>query len=97
MTTKYRDLKFLLAFGIQLAMWATPVIYPMSQINDSRLKLIIGFNPMAPIIETFRYSILGSGNFSWLAIGYSTLFTVIVTMFAVVMFKKVEKDFIDSI
>jgi len=97
MTTKYRDLKFLLAFGIQLAMWATPVIYPMSQISDPRLKMIIGFNPMAPIIETFRYSILGSGNFSWYALAYSFVFTVILTMLAVVMFKKVEKDFIDSI
>jgi lipopolysaccharide transport system permease protein len=97
LTTKYRDLKYLVGFGVQLAMWATPIIYPSSGVTNSTLKTIIDINPMTPIIEAFRYSILGSGSFSWAGISYSCLFTMVAFFIGVVIFSKVEKDFMDTV
>ncbi len=97
LTTKYRDLKFLVGFGVQLAMWATPIIYPSAEVTNSTLKTIIDINPMTPIIEAFRYSILGSGSFSWAGIGYSCVFTLVAFVIGVVIFSKVEKDFMDTV
>jgi len=96
MTTKYRDLVFLLTFGIQLLMYATPVIYPLSTIT-SKYKWLILANPMTPIIETFRYAFLGKGSFSWAYLGYSAGFTVIIMLLGTVVFNRVEKSFMDTV
>lgn len=96
MTTKYRDLAFLLTFGVQLLMYATPVIYPLSSISDKYKPLILA-NPMSSITETFRYGFLGSGSFSWLMLGYSTVFTIIIVITGTVIFNKVEKSFMDTV
>ena len=77
LTTKYRDLAMLLGFGVQLLMYATPVIYPLSSVSD-KYKWMILANPMSSIVETFRYAFLGSGTFSWNYLGYSLLFTAVI-------------------
>jgi lipopolysaccharide transport system permease protein len=97
MTTKYRDLKFLITFGVQLLMYATPVIYPMSSIADGRLKSIIMANPLTPIVEGFKYAFLGSGHFSWGALGYSAAFTTVLLIIGIVVFHKTERNFIDTV
>ncbi len=99
MTTKYRDLAFLVTFGVQLLMYATTVIYPLS-VAEGRYpeySWIIEFNPMTTVIETFRYGFLGSGTFSWQALGYSSLLTGIILLVGVLIFNKVEKNFVDTI
>lgn len=96
MTTKYRDLTQLLTFGIQLAMYATPVIYPMSEI-PARYARFIGINPVAPIVETFRYAFTGSGTLSWSALGYSLVFTIVIMVLGTIVFNKVEKSFMDTV
>lgn len=96
MTTKYKDLVFLLTFGIQLLMYATPVIYPLSSLAD-KYKWIILMNPMTPIVETFRYAFLGSGSFSWTYLGYSGGITLVILLIGTVIFNKVEKSFTDTV
>ena len=96
LTTKYRDLAMLLQFGIQLLMYATPVIYPMSSIPE-KYKWIILANPVSAIVETFRYAFLGSGVFNWSMLGYSALFTAIILFVGVIIFNKVEKSFMDTV
>jgi lipopolysaccharide transport system permease protein len=96
LTTKYRDLIFLLTFGIQLLMYATPVIYPLSSIPE-QYKLIILANPMSSIIETFRYGFLGSGTFSWFNLLYSFLFSIAILILGTVVFNRVEKSFTDTV
>ncbi len=99
MTTKYRDLKFLLAFTIQLWMYATPVIYPLSVMegNYKKYMWIIQANPVTAVLETFKYGFLGHGTFTWLALGYSTLFTLVIVLVGVFIFNKVERNFMDII
>jgi lipopolysaccharide transport system permease protein len=96
LTNKYKDLIFLLTFGVQLAMYATPVIYPISSLSDKYRSLLM-LNPMAPIVETFRFAYLGSGTFSWLYLGYSFVFSVMVLLAGTVIFNKVEKSFTDTV
>lgn len=96
LTTKYRDLAMLLTFGIQLLMYATPVIYPLSSI-PAKYKWLILANPMSAVVETFRYAFLGSGSFSWVYLGYSTVFTAIILFIGTVIFNKVEKSFTDTV
>lgn len=96
LTNKYKDLIFLLTFGIQLLMYATPVIYPLSSISD-KYKWLIVANPMTSIVETFKYAFLGSGTFSWIYLGYSFAFSIIVLMVGAVIFNKVEKSFTDTV
>jgi len=95
MTTKYRDLTFLIGFGVQLLMFATPVIYPAN--NYPKYKLWLFLNPLTSIFEAFKYSFLGSGvlDFKWLL--YSFLFTCIVLILGIFIFNKVEKKFIDTV
>ena len=96
MTTKYKDLKFLVAFGLQLWMYATPIVYPMSQIPE-KWEVLFLFNPMASIVETFRYAFLGSGEWDlnkWLI---SLSITFFIFIFGVFSFNKTEKDFVDRI
>lgn len=96
MTTKYKDLSFLLAFGIQLYMYATPVVYPISAIPE-KYRWIVDANPLTGIFECFRYGYLGSGHFEPSSLIYTTLFVVVLLFVGVITFNKVEKGFMDSI
>jgi len=99
MTNKYRDLKFLITFVIQLWMYATPVIYPLSVMVGSNKKymLLIEANPLTSVMETFKFGFLGQGTFSWFALGYSLLFSIIVLLLGIVVFNRVERSFMDVI
>lgn len=96
LTTKYKDLIFLLTFGVQLLMYATPVIYPLSSIGEKWRWLILA-NPMTGIVETFRYAYLGSGSFNWNYLGYSTGFAITILLLGTIVFNKVEKSFTDTV
>lgn len=96
LTTKYRDLKFLVTFGIQLMMYASPIVYPLSIVPE-KYKWIIVANPVTSVIETFKYAFLGVGEFSWFYLVYSTLFTIILFMIGLVIFHRVEKSFMDTV
>ena len=96
MTTKYRDFTYLVTFGVTLLMYATPVIYPVSSLA-AKYKTIAMANPMSSIVETFRYGWLGSGTFSWGALGYSFTFMIILLSLGILIFNKVEKTFMDTV
>lgn len=96
MTTKYRDLTFLVSFGVQLLMYGTTVIYPLSSAPE-KYKWIIELNPMTGIIEAFRYGFLGKGEFTLWSVGYSAVFTIIVLFLGIIIFNKTEKTFVDTI
>lgn len=96
LTTKYRDLKFLISFGIQLFMYATPVIYPMSA-TEGKIKAVLEINPLTPIFEAFKYGTLGCGSLDWGGLIYSTVFMLVMLFFAVVIFTRVERNFMDTI
>jgi lipopolysaccharide transport system permease protein len=96
LTTKYKDLQFLLQFGITLLMYATTVIYPLSA-APLKYKKWIELNPMTGIIEAFRYSFLGKGDFSSWSIGYSSLVTLLILFIGIIIFNKTERSFIDTI
>ena len=96
LTTKYRDLAFLVTFGIQLLMYATTVIYPLSSAPEKYKWLIIA-NPMTAIIEAFRYGFLGTGSFSWGMLVYTTVFTLVILIVGTIVFTKVEKNFMDTV
>lgn len=97
LTTKYRDLSFLIQFGVQLLMYATPVIYPLSTVIHSKYKLLILANPLTPIVETFRVAFLGKGIFSWNYIGYCTLCMLLLLAIGYYVFSKTEKTFTDTV
>lgn len=97
MTTKYRDLRFLVTFGVQLLMYATPVVYPISMVTNIHLKLLLKLNPMTAIIEAFRFIVLGSGDCSFNGIIYSSLITLVILIVGILVFNKVEKNFMDTI
>ena len=96
LTTKYRDLSFLVTFGIQLMMYTTTVIYPLS-ITPGKFRKLIAINPMTGVIETFRNIFLGKGEISFDTLGYSLLFTIVALLLGLLIFNKVEKNFIDTI
>jgi lipopolysaccharide transport system permease protein len=96
LTTKYRDLAFLITFGVQLMMYATTVIYPLSA-APAKYKWLIELNPMTGIIEAFRYGFLGQGEFTINTIGYSVVFTLISLVLGVLIFNKTEKTFVDTV
>jgi lipopolysaccharide transport system permease protein len=95
-TTKYRDLRFLVSFGIQLLMFVTPIIYPLSLLTG-RKKIIVLLNPLSSVIETFRYAFTGSGELHWYFLLYSFVFMLVVLAIGVIMFNKVEKSFMDTV
>lgn len=99
LTTKYRDLKFLISFAVQLWMYATPVIYPLSVMkgNYEKYMWLIQANPLTAVLETFKYGFFGQGTFSWIALGYSALLTIIILVFGAIIFNRVERDFMDII
>ena len=99
MTTKYRDLTFLVTFGVQLLMYGTTVIYPLSEARAKYpdMARIIELNPMTGIIEAFRFALLGKGEFTLGSIGYSAIFTVVILFAGILIFNKTEKNFVDTI
>jgi lipopolysaccharide transport system permease protein len=96
LTTKYRDLKFLVTFGVQLMMYASPIVYPLSIVPE-KYKWIILANPVTSIIETFKFAFMGVGVFNWWHLAYSTLFTIILFFIGMIIFHKVEKSFMDTV
>lgn len=96
MTTKYRDLRYLVSFGVSLWMYGTPVIIPVSSFPE-RWRWVADVNPITPIIETFRAGFLGAGDASWARLAYSAGFMLVVTFIGVVIFNRVEKTFIDTV
>lgn len=96
LTTKYRDMRFLITFGVQLLMYGTPVIYPLSEVPE-KYRLLVTLNPISSIIETFRYGYLGSGTLNAYHLMYSFTFTIIVLVVGIIVFNKVEKTFMDSV
>jgi lipopolysaccharide transport system permease protein len=96
LTTKYRDLQFLLSFAVQLLMYATPIIYPMSVLSD-RLRAWLWWNPIAHVIEAFKYGFLGSGSASIVGLAYTTIFTIITLTLGVIIFNRTEQTFMDTV
>lgn len=96
LTTKYRDLQQLVAFGVQLLMYGTPVIYPLSSIESSWRWLIL-INPMTPVVEMFRFAFLGTSALSPAYLLYSVVFVVLVLLVGVLIFNHVENTFMDTV
>jgi len=96
MTTKYRDMQHLIQFGVQLLMYATPVVYPISAI-PAKYQWIIMANPMSGILEAFKYGFLGTGSLSWPLLTYSFIFTILIFVFGLMVFNKTEKNFMDTV
>jgi len=96
MTTKYRDLKFLIGFGIQLLMYGTPVIIPLSAVPD-KYRLFIELNPLTPLFETFKHTCLGCGAINYNGLLYSILFLFITMFLAVLIFNRTEQRFMDTV
>lgn len=96
MTTKYRDLTILFTFFVQLWMYATPVIYPLSTMN-AKYQWIIALNPLTSIFEAFKYGMLGVGTFSWTQLSYSFGFMVVLLGIGIVVFNKVQRSFMDTV
>ncbi|MCE9644883.1 MAG: ABC transporter permease [Chloroflexi bacterium] len=96
LTTKYRDLRFLVTFGVQLLMYATPVIYPVSSI-PLRFQWIVLANPMTPIIEAFRIAFLGAGTVNGTHLLYSFGFMLVVVVAGSIIFNRVEQTFMDTV
>ena len=97
MTTKYRDLSVLVSFGVSLWMYATPIVYPISQIDNELVKTILMINPATAPIELFRYALLGQGTISVVGLIISWVFTILVAIFGIMVFNKVEKTFMDTV
>ena len=96
LTTKYRDLKFLIGFGVQLLMYASPVVYPLSTVPE-KYQWILLLNPMTSIIETFKYGFLGAGIYNPLWLLYNFLGMIFFLVIGVLVFNKVEKSFMDTV
>lgn len=96
LTTKYKDLSFLLTFGVQLYMYATPVVYPVSAM-PAKYKWVVDINPLTGIFECFRYGYLGSGHFEPFSLVFSSVFIGVLLIIGTVIFNKVEKSFMDTV
>ncbi len=97
MTTKYRDLQIMLNKIISLWVYITPVIYPMSMVTNEKLHLAMSLNPVTPVVEAIKYSLLGQGQFSWLWLAYSAGCTFVLLIFGLILFNKVQKSFMDTV
>ena len=97
MTTKYRDLQIMLAKIISLWVYITPVIYPLSMVTNEKLHMAMSLNPVTPVMEAIKYSLLGQGQFSWLWLAYSAAFTAVLLIFGRMLFNKVQKSFMDTV
>lgn len=97
MTTKYRDLTFLITFGVQLLMYATPVIYPLSTLKSPTQQFIMRLNPLTSLFELFKYGFLGKGDVNFIWLGYSLVISLLIVFVGLVVFNRVEKKFIDTV
>lgn len=103
MTTKYRDLQVLFTFVVQLWMYGTPIVYPLTQVKGTMvlgydISTLICLNPITPIIETFKYGFLGAGEFiGWGWLTYSFTFMVVLLLLGIVIFNRVQKSFMDTV
>lgn len=97
LTTKYRDLTVLMTFAIQLAMYATPVVYPLSYLSHSKYKILISLNPLTSLIEAFRYSLFGAGTFTAGSLLYSGGFMIVTLFIGLLIFNQVERTFMDTV
>src|SRR6266576_6839018 len=97
LTTRYRDLLALVGFGVQLMMYATPVVYPLSMIGGGNFRWLILANPMTPIVETFRYAYLGSGTFDGIYLCYTAGCTLSFLLMCVVLSNHIERTFMDTV
>ncbi|WP_417200689.1 ABC transporter permease [Bizionia sp.] len=99
LVTKYRDLKFLVGFGVQLLMYVSAVMYPLALMREKLPKIawVVEYNPLAYIIETARYMLLGTGTFSWFGVLYTVAVTLVVLFFGIIIFNRTEKTFIDTV
>ena len=97
LTTKYRDLSILVTFGVQLWMYITPIVYPMSSVGEGWLKTIFMVNPVTPAVELLRYALLGQGSVHWGFYSLSVILTAILFLFGVMTFNRVEKTFMDTV
>ena len=96
LTTRYRDLQYLVEFGVQLLMYATPVILPLSAV-PAKYQPIMLANPMTGIVETVKYGFFGTGTFSWALLSYSAGFTIAIFVLGLVVFNRTEKNFMDTV
>jgi len=96
LTTKYRDLRFLVQFGVQLLQYVTPVIYPLSAMSP-KYQALIRLNPLTSVVEAFRYAYLGSGSINFLQLGYSFAIMLAALVFGAVIFNRVEATFMDTV
>ncbi len=96
LTTKYRDLRFLIQFGIQLLMYGTPIVYPLSIVPE-KYRIFLLANPITSVVEAFKYSFLGEGYFSWIGLGYSSAFMIVTLFLSILVFNRVEKTFMDTV
>jgi lipopolysaccharide transport system permease protein len=96
MTTKYRDLRFLIVFGVQLMMYATPIIYPLSTLPE-KYRWIVAANPVTPLVEAFRYGFLGAGSFDPLHLAYGVACACGILVLAALIFNQIEKNFMDTV
>jgi lipopolysaccharide transport system permease protein len=96
LTTKYRDFNYLIGFGVNLLMYATPIIYP-SEFLEGKYKYWVSMNPLSGVVETLRYGWLGSGEFSWGPITYSLMFMLLILSIGIIIFNRVERSFMDTV
>ncbi|MBO4599722.1 MAG: ABC transporter permease, partial [Bacteroidales bacterium] len=103
MTTKYRDLQILFNFVVSLWMYATPIVYPLSLVKGRvvaglNLHTLMCLNPVTPVLETFKYGVLGAGEFvGWGWLAYSFGFMVVLLCLGIVVFNKVQRSFMDTV
>ena len=97
LTTKYRDLAILVTFGVQLWMYATPIVYPMSQLGSGWMRTVLMINPVTAPVELFRYAVLGQGAILPQYLALSWVITIVVVVVGIMIFNKVEKTFMDTV
>ena len=96
LTTKYKDLRFLIQFGVQLVMYASPIVYPLSIVPE-KYKLLLILNPATGVIETFRFALFNVGEFNLFAFSYSCFSMIALLLIGTVIFNRMEKSFIDTV
>lgn len=97
LTTKYRDFTVLIGFAVQLLMYATPVIYPLSFLKGQRIAAFIEWNPLSPVVEGFRYALFNISSFDFSSLIYSTVFMFVVLAIGAIYFSKIERTFMDTV
>jgi len=99
LTTRYRDLALLVVFGVQLMMYSTTVVFPLSTVVQKfpKISWLVTYNPLTAVIETFRLGFLGSGTFTWGLLAYSIGITLLILFIGIITFNKVEKSFVDTV